>query len=521
MSEENKWVTDLPDEDKNASAEQKPLTHPYSEGRRMQESRQDSYAGAGQSEGTSQEKPKYGHYEVHQPQAGNYAGGNIPPKKPRKKRDFSGNNSFGKKAATAVALAVIFGLVAGVVFQGVNIAADKYRGNDSSTTIGKTETVTGTEDSTDSSSADSTVKDIVAESGTVAGVAQATMSSIVAITSVSVQEIPSFFGYGTRQYQSAGSGSGIIVGENDSELLIATNNHVVSGATTLTVCFAGSDVVGAEEETQAMASSSDGDADVDNAVSAKIKGTDEENDLAVVAVEKSDIPDETMDEIKIAQMGSSDDLVVGEQVVAIGNALGYGQSVTSGWISALNRSISTEDGEASGLIQTDAAINPGNSGGALLNMNGEVIGINAAKYADSQVEGMGYAIPISKAEPILEELMNRETRDKVEDSSKVGYMGVKAADLTTEAIQMYNMPAGAFITEVTEGGAADNAGIKKGDIIVKLDGQKVSGKDDLVDKLQYYEAGENIEVVISRANSGEYKEQTVEVTLGSKPSSDK
>lgn len=521
MSEENKWGTGLPDEDKNVSAEQKPLTHPYSEERRMQESGQNSDAGAGQSEGVSQEKTKYGHYEVHQPQAGNYAGGNIPPKKPRKKRDFSGNNSFGKKAATAVALAVIFGLVAGAVFQGVNIAADKYRGNDSSTTIGKTETVTGTEDSTDSSSADSTVKDIVAESGTVAGVAQATMSSIVAITSVSVQEIPSFFGYGTRQYQSAGSGSGIIVGENDSELLIATNNHVVAGATTLTVCFAGSDVVGAEEETQAMASSSDGDADVDNAVSAKIKGTDEENDLAVVAVEKSDIPDETMDEIKIAQMGSSDDLVVGEQVVAIGNALGYGQSVTSGWISALNRSISTEDGEASGLIQTDAAINPGNSGGALLNMNGEVIGINAAKYADSQVEGMGYAIPISKAEPILEELMNRETRDKVEDSSKVGYMGVKAADLTTEAIQMYNMPAGAFITEVTEGGAADNAGIKKGDIIVKLDGQKVSGKDDLVDKLQYYEAGETIEVVISRANSGEYKEQTVEVTLGSKPSSDK
>ena len=527
MSEENKWGTGLPDDDKNASAEQKPLTHPYSEGRRMQESGQNSDTGAGQSEGASQEKTKYGHYEVHQPQAGNYAGGNIPPKKPRKKRDFSGNNGFGKKAATAVALAVIFGLVAGAVFQGVNIAADKYRGNDSSTTIGKTETVTGTEDSTADSSSDSSVKDIVAESGTVAGVAQATMSSVVAITSVSVQEIPSFFGYGTRQYQSAGSGSGIIVGENDSELLIATNNHVVSGATTLTVCFAGSDVVGAEEETQAMASGdgigfgSDGDVDVDNAVSAKIKGTDEENDLAVVAVEKSDIPDETMDEIKIAQLGSSDDLVVGEQVVAIGNALGYGQSVTSGWVSALNRSISTEDGEASGLIQTDAAINPGNSGGALLNMKGEVIGINAAKYADSQVEGMGYAIPISKAEPILEELMNRETRDKVEDSSKVGYMGVKAADLTTEAIQMYNMPAGAFLTEVTEGGAADNAGIKKGDIIVKLDGQKVSGKDDLIDKLQYYEAGETIEVVISRANSGEYKEQTVEVTLGSKPSSDK
>ena len=219
-------------------------------------------------------------------------------------------------------------------------------------------------------------------------------------------------------------------------------------------------------------------------------------------------------------MADSDALRVGDYTVAIGNPFGLGETVTSGIVSALGRSgLNAENYE--NFIQTDAAINPGNSGGALLNMNGEVIGINAAKYADSQVEGMGYAIPISKAEPILEELMNRETRDKVEDSSKVGYMGVKAADLTTEAIQMYNMPAGAFITEVTEGGAADNAGIKKGDIIVKLDGQKVSGKDDLVDKLQYYEAGETIEVVISRANSGEYKEQTVEVTLGSKPSSDK
>ena len=490
---------------------------------------QEGNAGNTQNGGMAQEKPKYGHYEVHQPQAGNYAGGSIPPKKPQKPRTSggNGNNGFGKKAATAVALAVIFGLVAGAVFQGVNIAADKFIKDGSSTQIEKTETIDGTDNSSaDNSSTDSSVQDIVAESGTVAGVAQATMPSIVAITSVSVQEIPSFFGYGTRQYQSAGSGSGIIVGENDSELLIATNNHVVSGATTLTVCFAGGDVVGAEEETQAMASgdsitdSSDSSVDVNNAVSAKIKGTDEENDLAVIAVEKSDIPEETMNEIKIAQMGSSDDLVVGEQVVAIGNALGYGQSVTSGWVSALNRTISTEDGDTSGLIQTDAAINPGNSGGALLNMKGEVIGINAAKYADSQVEGMGYAIPISKAEPILEELMNRETRDKIEDTSKVGYMGIKAADLTTEAIQMYNMPAGAFLTEVTPGGAADKAGIKKGDIVVKLDGQKVSGKNDLVDKLQYYESGETVEVVIARANNGEYKEETVEVTLGSKPASD-
>ena len=557
MSEENRWDEDLPEVNENVPTEekpldtfgntdtgsaadnstenidiaQKPMAHPYSAGRRMQENGYGNGTNSSnfQNNTSFQEKPKYAHYEVHQPQAGNYAGGSIPPKKPRKSKTSGGkgNGGFGRKAATAVALAVIFGLVAGAVFQGVNIAADKYRDNNSSSTqIGKTETVTGTEESTDGSSTESSVKSIVAESGTVAGVAQATMSSIVAITSVSVQEIPSFFGYGTRQYQSAGSGSGIIVGENDSELLIATNNHVVSGATTLTVCFAGGDVVGAEEETQAMASgdsitdSSDSSVDVNNAVSAKIKGTDEENDLAVIAVEKSDIPEETMNEIKIAQMGSSDDLVVGEQVVAIGNALGYGQSVTSGWVSALNRTISTEDGDTSGLIQTDAAINPGNSGGALLNMKGEVIGINAAKYADSQVEGMGYAIPISKAEPILEELMNRETRDKIEDTSKVGYMGIKAADLTTEAIQMYNMPAGAFLTEVTPGGAADKAGIKKGDIVVKLDGQKVSGKNDLVDKLQYYESGETVEVVIARANNGEYKEETVEVTLGSKPASD-
>ena len=557
MSEENRWDEDLAEVNENVPTEekpldtfgntdtgsaadnstenidiaQKPMAHPYSAGRRMQENGYGNGTNSSnfQNNTSFQEKPKYAHYEVHQPQAGNYAGGSIPPKKPHKPKTAhgGGNGGFGKKAATAVALAVIFGLVAGAVFQGVNIAADKYRDNNSSSTqIGKTETVTGTEESTDGSSTESSVKSIVAESGTVAGVAQATMSSIVAITSVSVQEIPSFFGYGTRQYQSAGSGSGIIVGENDSELLIATNNHVVSGATTLTVCFAGGDVVGAEEETQAMASgdsitdSSDSSVDVDNAVSAKIKGTDEENDLAVIAVEKSDIPEETMNEIKIAQMGSSDDLVVGEQVVAIGNALGYGQSVTSGWVSALNRTISTEDGDTSGLIQTDAAINPGNSGGALLNMKGEVIGINAAKYADSQVEGMGYAIPISKAEPILEELMNRETRDKIEDTSKVGYMGIKAADLTTEAIQMYNMPAGAFLTEVTPGGAADKAGIKKGDIVVKLDGQKVSGKNDLVDKLQYYESGETVEVVIARANNGEYKEETVEVTLGSKPASD-
>ena len=289
----------------------------------------------------------------------------------------------------------------------------------------------------------------------------------------------------------------------------------MEGATTLSVCFIGDDVANAETETVNAGDS--GDLNLEDAVSAKIKGTDADNDLAVVAVRKSDIPEDTLNQIKIAQIGSSDDLVVGQQVVAIGNALGYGQSVTSGWVSALNRTISTEDGtNSTGLIQTDAAINPGNSGGALLNMKGELIGINSAKYADSSVEGMGYAIPISKAKPILEDLMNRETREKV-DTSEKGYLGVVLSNLTTEAIQMYNIPSGAFVRGVDQDSPAENGGICKGDIIVKFDGQKVSDGDDLLDKLQYYKSGETIEAVVARADNGEYKESTVEVTLGTRP----
>lgn len=246
------------------------------------------------------------------------------------------------------------------------------------------------------------------------------------------------------------------------------------------------------------------------------RGTDSDNDLAVIAVKKADIPEDTLSEIKIAQIGSSEDLVVGQQVVAIGNALGYGQSVTSGWISALNRTISTEDGtSSSGLIQTDAAINPGNSGGALLNMKGELIGINSAKYADSTVEGMGYAIPISRAKPILEDLMNRQTREKVSAEEK-GYLGVVLSNLTTEAIQMYDMPEGAFVIRVEKNSAAGKAGIQKGDIIVSFDGQTVSGKDDLESKLAYYASGETVDVVVSRADNGEYVQKTISVTLGSK-----
>lgn len=461
----------------------------------------------GEKTDDSGQQPRYEHYQFHEEQ-----GTVLKPSGPSGHR--RNQNSFQKKAGTTIALAVIFGLVAAVVFQAANFAADRFLNTGkSSVQIKTTDSVDLQETASDDSTADKVLSD--SENGTVAAVAQASMPSVVAITTVSVQEIPSFFGYSSRQYKSASTGSGIIVGDNDDELLIATNNHVVDGATTLSVCFIGDDVANAETET--VNAGDNGDLNVEDAVSAKIKGTDADNDLAVVAVKKSDIPEDTLNQIKIAQIGSSDDLAVGQQVVAIGNALGYGQSVTSGWISALNRTISTDDGtNSTGMIQTDAAINPGNSGGALLNMKGELIGINSAKYADSAVEGMGYAIPISKAKPILEELMNRETREKV-DSSKKGYLGVSLASLTTEAIEMYNMPTGAFVRSVEDDSPAQEAGICKGDIIVKFDGQKVSDGDDLLDKLQYYKSGEKIEAVIARATNGEYEENTIELTLGTRP----
>lgn len=461
----------------------------------------------GEKTDDSGQQPRYGHYQFHEEQ-----GTVLKPSGPSGHR--RNQNSFQKKAGATIALAVIFGLVAAVVFQAANFAADRFLNTGkSSVQIKTTDSVDLQETASDDSIADKVLSD--SENGTVAAVAQASMPSVVAITTVSVQEIPSFFGYSSHQYKSASTGSGIIVGDNDDELLIATNNHVVDGATTLSVCFIGDDVANAETET--VNAGDNGDLNVEDAVSAKIKGTDADNDLAVVAVKKSDIPEDTLNQIKIAQIGSSDDLAVGQQVVAIGNALGYGQSVTSGWISALNRTISTDDGtNSTGLIQTDAAINPGNSGGALLNMKGELIGINSAKYADSAVEGMGYAIPISKAKPILEELMNRETREKV-DSSKKGYLGVSLANLTTEAIEMYNMPTGAFVRSVEDDSPAQEAGICKGDIIVKFDGQKVSDGDDLLDKLQYYKSGEKIEAVIARATNGEYEENTIELTLGTRP----
>ena len=461
--------------------------------------------------------PSYAHYHMHQgttTQNSETSDKRVTPKK-KKPRNRLG---------ATIGLAVVFGLVAGVVFQGVNLAAGFVTGTTQTDTVQEQQVDTAqlveqTQTSVDSGdSQDSTAS--TASTGSVASVAKTAMPTVVAITSVSIQEIPYYFGFGfssrsTQQYSSEGSGSGIIVGENDDELLIATNNHVVSGATTLSVCFVGDDVVSAEQETAESASDNSGDVNVEDAVSAKIKGTDEANDLAVIAVAKSDIPADTLSSIKIAKLDTSDDLEVGEQVVAIGNALGYGQSVTSGWISALNRTISTEDTTGSGLIQTDAAINPGNSGGALLNMKGEVIGINSAKFTSSSVEGMGYAIPISKAQPILEDLMSRETRDKV-DSSEASYLGIQPVDLSSETMEMFDMPEGVFVSSVSEGEAAANAGIQKGDIITGFDGQIVTGSEELENKMAYYAAGETVDVTIARVEDGEYKEQTVQVTLGSR-----
>ena len=331
--------------------------------------------------------------------------------------------------------------------------------------------------------------------GTVSKIAKECKSSVVAITTTSVEEVQSFFG--TQSYQTQGAGSGIIVAENDDELLIATNNHVVSGAQTLSVCF---------------------NDDKDQVYEGAIKGTDPTNDLAVVAVKLSDLSDATKNSIKIATMGDSDNLEVGEQIVAIGNALGYGQSVTTGIVSALNREV-TIDNTTSSLIQVDAAINPGNSGGALFNMNGELVGINSAKYASEEVEGMGYAIPITKAKDILDDLMNRQTRTKV-DEDKRGYLGVSCLDVSSDASQMYNLPEGVYVKEVGKGGAAEAAGVKAGDIITKFDGLSITNKDTLISTLENYAAGETVEVVVQRASEDGYKEVTLQVTLAKQVLSD-
>ena len=404
-------------------------------------------------------------------QQGFGAGPQQNPKAPKPKKGYA------KKVALVVGAAVLFGAVGGVTMQGTSYLTGKLLGKNTKSTVGTTKTVSNAKLTTSTSTVTSDVSDIV----------ENTLPSIVSITNMSVQEVQNFFG-GISQQESESAGSGIIISQNDSELLVVTNNHVVEGSDTLTVTF------------------NDG-----NSVEAQIKGTDSARDLAVVAVPLDKISDDTMNAIKVATLGDSDSLKVGEPAIAIGNALGYGQSVTTGIVSATGRTIDGFDGE---YIQTDAAINPGNSGGALLNANGEVIGINSAKINSSAVEGMGFAIPISDASDVIQNLMNKETRSKVSDEER-GYLGFKGYDVSEEGAQMYNMPTGVYVKEVMSGGGAEKAGLTKGSIITGFEGSSISSMSSLQEQLQYYKAGEEVTLTVQIPDkNGEYTEKDIKVTLG-------
>ena len=420
-----------------------------------------------------------------------------------------------KKGLTLSLCAVLAGGLAAGSFEGVNKLAGwsgattvEAASNKDETTLTYAKSEKKDADASDSKS--DTGKDTGSTakgSLDVSEIVSEALPSIVSITTKSVQEVQNYFGmYGMYGYapqqqeqEVEGSGSGIIVGKNDDELLIATNYHVVEGADTLSVAF------------------TDG-----NAVEASVKGFDEERDLAVVSVSLDDVKDDTMDAISIANIGSSDDLKVGEQVVAIGNALGYGQSVTTGIVSAKNRRMdsdnntvtdgSDDSSDGVNLIQTDAAINPGNSGGALLNMEGEVVGINSAKLASTEVEGMGYAIAISDVTDILQNLMNETSRDKLDDSEH-GVLGIEGSSVSSEAVQMYGIPAGVFVKKVTEGGAADKAGLKANSVITEFNGKTVSSINQLIEYLSYYEPDEEVELTVQIPHGTSYKEETVKVTL--------
>lgn len=416
------------------------------------------------------------------------------------KKDDHKKNGMLKKLGLLAASAAVFGVVAGAAFVSVVTISD--RATAGKNVVEQVELPSETENknaneadaNTISNTGEANITNLVTTVTDVSDVVEVVMPSVVSITNLSISEVtvPNFWGQGgTYEQEYESCGSGIIIGENDTELLIATNNHVVADATTLSVGFVD-----------------------DTVVEAKVKGTDSDMDLAVIAVALADIPQETKSEIRIAEIGDSESLKVGEAAIAIGNALGYGQSVTTGVISAIDREV-TVDNVTNELIQTDAAINPGNSGGALLNTKGELIGINSVKYSSEIVEGMGYAIPISDAMPVINELLTKQTRELV-DEEDAGYIGISGVDVSEEAASMYNMPSGVYVAQVVEGGAAEKAGLKKGDIITKFDGNSIKSMGDLQDILQYYAAGTTLDITIQSANGGEYIENTVSITLGKK-----
>lgn len=425
----------------------------------------------------------------------------VPPTGKSKKK-----GGFGKKVVSVVCLGLVFGVTAGAAFSVPAALATKEL-NDTrlqiqqmqeslnSSTAGKASLSTTTDSLTASNALYNS-----SSSANVTAIANNCLPSVVSITNKGVTEVRTMFG--TFQQDAESSGSGIIIGENDTELLIVTNYHVVSGSSELSVVF-----------------SYDEDSDDPSLVSARVKGYEADKDLAVIAVSLDDITDEMRSKIKIATIGDSSNLVLGQEVVAIGNALGYGQSVTTGIISALGREVTVSDDNGgtitNKLIQTDAAINPGNSGGALLNMNGELIGINSVKVASSSVEGMGYAIPISDVQPIIQELMLKETRDVVAED-KQGYLGINPIDVTNDTYETYGIPVGVYVYNVYENSPAQAAGLVKGNIITKFDGQTIKTKEQLISLLTYYSAGETVDLVAMVQSDNGYVEKTFQITLGTK-----
>lgn len=399
----------------------------------------------------------------------------------RKKEKKPRDHKKVAKIAGGLCFAVAFGVIASAAFQTTNFVGNALFGE-------KVKTEKSSEKKVDSTSLTRTSSTVTSD---VSEVVNSVMPSVVSITNMSVQQVQSFFG-GTSSQEVQSSGSGIIVGQNDTELLIATNNHVVEGSTTLTVSFIN-----------------------ESSAEAKIKGTDASRDLAVIAVPLESIEEETMGEIKVATLGDSTKLQVGEPVIAIGNALGYGQSVTTGIVSALNRQIDMEGFDAE-LIQTDAAINPGNSGGALVNANGEVIGINTVKVSSDAVEGMGYAIPISDANETITTLMNKETREQVPEDER-GFLGVEITNVEAESAELYGMPTGVYIRNVIEGTGAEKAGLVRGGVITELDGSSVDSMTTLQNLLSYYRVGETVTLTVEMpGKDGSYEEKEVEVVLSEK-----
>lgn len=412
-----------------------------------------------------------------------------------------------KKTAWIVLSAVLFGTVAGTVMTGVQIASSGMVSQFFAIVSSDEKLPEQGEELLPEPFPGGNIPGILSEAPAVPApatdvsqVVEEAMPAVVAVASTAVYQMPDFgfgwfFGGGSQSYEVPSSGSGIIIGENDTELLIVTNNHVVQDTVSLKITFVD-----------------------DTAVDAAVKGTDTDTDLAVISVPLDQIPQETKEKIAVARLGDSDGLKVGQGVIAIGNALGYGQSVTVGYVSALNREIKTSDGNTRVLLQTDAAINPGNSGGALLNMKGEVIGINAAKYSSTEVEGIGYAIPVSGVQEILDELMNRKTRSEVAEEKR-GYLGIQGTTVDEDAAAAFGMPKGVYVYKILKDGAAADSQLREKDIITKLDGMTVKSMQELQKFLKGYEAGETIELLVQRQEDGQYKEIQIPVTLTGLPGS--